>query len=305
MSTLLETCVSRIELGEPQRCNSIVVVPVFLPESGSPEYLTLTEALGRKLTTITEVGSGNVPEVKLINHSELFLLLVEGEELIGARQNRTLNTSIYVSPKSELLVPVSCTERGRWHHLSHFFSDSGYVSPHKMRKAKSDSVRASLAREATFKSDQGEVWKNVDHLAECLFSHSPTHAMADAMAAKSQDLENYLHTLKPLPQQKGLVVIINGQVAGIDILSSARAYQTLHPKFIRSYAIDALIQGKAVPVEKPCELAREFLAKAGACAEQVHRAIGCGEDHRFQGQGVAGAALVNGDDVLHLNLYRN
>ena len=48
-----------------------------------------------------------------------------------------------------------------------------------------------------------------------------------------------------------------------------------------------------------------FFEASKASTEHVHHVVGCGEDHRFEGQKVAGAALVADGRVVHLNLYRN
>jgi hypothetical protein len=40
---------------------------------------------------------------------------------------------------------------------------------------------------------------------------------------------------EPTPQQHGLLALINGQV--VDVLSRASAYQHLHPKLVKSYAM--------------------------------------------------------------------
>jgi len=42
-----------------------------------------------------------VPELLVINQGERAVLLVDGEELVGAKQNRVLNTSVLVRGKSE------------------------------------------------------------------------------------------------------------------------------------------------------------------------------------------------------------
>jgi hypothetical protein len=306
MNTLLTEYLSGIELGEPQQFRNLVVVPIFTSRNGGPEYLTLGEALSGQLAAITELHSaGSVPQVKVTNLAEGLLLLVDGEELIGARQNRTLNTSILVAGRTELVVPVSCTEAGRWAYKSLAFADAGFVSPHRLRKTKSDSVSASLLRNLGHKSDQHAVWMAVDGLCAGSGTKSPTRAMSDAMVTKAKELESYLKDLKPLEGQKGLVALVNGKVAGMDVLSSGRAYQLLHGRLMRCYAMDALLDEGPAAAEAPRDQVRAFFEASKGSKETVRQAVGCGQDHRFRGPSVAGAALVAAGSVIHLSLYRN
>ena len=234
MNSVLETYVSRIDLGEPQRCKNIIVVPVFMTGNHSPEYLTLTEALGKKLASITEVSAaGTVPEVKVFNNSDLFLLLVDGEELVGARQNRTLNASILLAGRSGTIIPASCTERGRWDYQGGktAFGDAGFVSPHKLRSFTSRSVSESLMRGLGHKSDQTGVWHHVALCGMSAGASSQTSAMADVVTKMARELEECLQQLEALPGQQGLAVLVNGIVVGVDLLSSARACQVLHPNW--------------------------------------------------------------------------
>jgi hypothetical protein len=266
----------------------------------------MSEALEQGLAAIAEVGAaGQVPHVSVTNRSELCLLLVDGEELIGARQNRTLNTSILLAGKSETVVPVSCTEAGRWAFKSPAFADAGFIAPHKLRMTKSRSVAAALRRSLGHRSDQHAVWNHIASLCASTHTKSPTSALHDAIQAKAQELERYLAGLKPVPDQKGLLALVNGEVAGLDVVSSGRAYAILHPKFVRSYALEALLDEKPASTEHCRNRVRTFLESSRASSESIHQGIGCGEDHRFQGQGVAGAALVTEGNVIHLNLFRN
>jgi hypothetical protein len=306
MNTLLGDYLSRIDLREPQQFQNLVIVPIFTNANPGGEYLTLTEALDQRLATVTEVSdSGSVPDLKVSNSSDLRMLLVDGEELIGAKQNRTLNTSLLLAGKSETVVPVSCTEAGRWAYKTAGFADAGYISPHNLRKTKSSSVAASLNASTGHKSDQHAVWSKVAHYCSSSGLHSPTSAMHDTLAAKAKELDEYLKHLKPLPDQKGLVALINGEVAGADIVSSARAYQVLHSKFIRSYALEALMEQKQVLIQNARDKTDIFFKSCLATAERIHPVVGCGQDHRFEGNGVAGAALVADSEIIHLNLFQN
>ncbi len=314
MSTLLTDYLSAVVLGEPRPFRNMTVVPVFVSVDRSPDYLTLSEAMAANWVTVTEVNQGgHVPNLKVTNRGASPVLLLDGEELVGARQNRVLNTSVLLRPESETIIPVSCTEAGRWRyrspHLRHagHMSHSGHVMSSELRKLKSSSVQARLcqAEGAAFSSDQGGLWAAVHHLSLKSKVPSPTHALADIFEAKLPDLNAYLQAFQPAPEQKGLVVLINGQVAGVDLVSLSRAYQALHPQIIRSYALDAVVgqTENCAITQDACKKATAFLEAAKACGEQVYPAVGEGADHRFAGTGLAGAALVAQDKVIHLNLY--
>ncbi len=65
-----------------------------------PEWLTLAEAGER--VRITEVGKcGSVPDLRVANLGHLPLLLLDGEQLVGARQNRILNMTVLVAAQRE------------------------------------------------------------------------------------------------------------------------------------------------------------------------------------------------------------
>src|SRR5262245_47020687 len=159
MKNLVHQYLSGIELGEPQKFKNIEIFPVFGQSSRKLEYLTLSEAFQQRLVTVTEVSAtGSVSEVKVAITGESGVLLVEGEELVGARQHRMVATSVLVKPKTETKVPVSCTEAGRWDYRTPAFAHSGHISPPSLRKLNSDSVAAALKRLLGHRSNQSAVW---------------------------------------------------------------------------------------------------------------------------------------------------
>jgi hypothetical protein len=177
---------------------------------------------------------------------------------------------------------------------------------YNLRKLKSSSVLEKLKQSQGYSSDQHALWAGVHALERKAGTRSPTHALADTFQAKLAELDCFLQAFPPLPEQKGLVVLINAEIAGFDLLSLPRAYHSLHSQFIKSYAMDALLE------EKPAnnfELARErvsvFLEESKATAEKVFAAISLGSDYRFESPTVTGSALVTEETIIHLNLYRN
>src|SRR5688572_21551670 len=103
--------------GEPLVHGPLTVIPLLSPGAPDPGWLTLTEA--GDAITIEEVSeAGAVPTLRLVSSADRPVLLLDGEELIGAKQNRVLNTTVLVGAHSRLTIPVSCVEQGRWRYAS-------------------------------------------------------------------------------------------------------------------------------------------------------------------------------------------
>jgi len=144
---ILRDVLEDLRLGTGQHYENMVVIPLFGAQPEGPEYLTLAPALAQGQLTITEASeSGSVPELRVVNKGDLPILLIDGEELVGAKQNRVLNTSILLEPDAETVIPVSCTEQGRWAYTSLHFADSGVVMDRRTRARKVRSVSHSLTR---------------------------------------------------------------------------------------------------------------------------------------------------------------
>ena len=168
---LIAGCLSSLALGPRRQYKNMAVVPLFSPLSDGPEYLTLKEGLERDLATIAEVSlGGSVPRLKVVNRAELPVLLVDGEELIGARQNRVLNTSMLLKEKSETEIPVSCTEQGRWHYTSHHFGHAGHINGFNRspfaKAAKSSFNPSRSRRSSTSREKSSRLARRISILAE-------------------------------------------------------------------------------------------------------------------------------------------
>ena len=295
---------SSFDLGELQHFKNMTVLPLMTSIDDSPKYLILKQALDQHVLVIGEVSQeGRVPELKVINKADTLVLLLDGEELAGAKQNRVLNTSILLKENSETIIPVSCTEQRRWSYKSQEFAESGTVMIPKIRKMKSQTVSDSLHESREFRSDQGTVWTSIDELSEQTGIRSQTAAMKDVYEAKEKELDEYLYTFKCLPGQKGLLSFIDGEVVGFDFLSLDSAYALLHPKLVKSYAMEALLQ-KTPRTEKPgLEKGKEFLKEASRSKEKKYKSIGKGDDHRFEGKKLVGSALKFQKKVIHMAFF--
>jgi hypothetical protein len=130
----IRTLLEKVKLGGKQSHLNMTLFPLLASDAGEPDYLILEEALGQGMVEITEVSQGgSVPDLKLINKSPNKLLVVDGEELVGAKQNRILNATFLIAGQTEITIPVSCVEQGRWSYRSQKFAYGEKVMPPSMR----------------------------------------------------------------------------------------------------------------------------------------------------------------------------
>ena len=95
MDQAVKSHLEGIKFGEMQTHRNVAVFPIFSETDGSPHYLTMKEAMAGGFLTVTEVSEGGpVPELKVINSASIAVLILDGEELAGAKQNRIVNTTI-------------------------------------------------------------------------------------------------------------------------------------------------------------------------------------------------------------------
>jgi hypothetical protein len=75
------------KLARKQLFKNLTLFPLLAPDASRRDYLTLEQALDRSLVRITEIDqAGSVPELRLLNTGKKKILIVEGEELVGAKQ---------------------------------------------------------------------------------------------------------------------------------------------------------------------------------------------------------------------------
>ena len=303
----IHSLITSLRLGEPRIHKGLGLWPVLAEPCLAPAYLTFVEAQPLQGFRITEVSEGgSVPSLRVVNETAHHVLLFDGEELRGAKQNRILNTTILVAAGSTLDVPVSCTESGRWSYQSHEFTSSGSLAYHELRKRKAEAVRENLQACHSPTSDQGAVWDEIEqlHAAGGTADKSQTRAMLDAYEGRRREIEDFSREVPCLDGQCGLLAVLGDRVEGVDVLSRPEAYARLHRRLVESHAMDFLVRkrGESPKPADPLAPAR-FLAEAALAEESVHKSPGLGDDHRLTFRWGHGAALRGEETVVHLALF--
>jgi hypothetical protein len=307
MSVIIDT-ISRIKIGTPATFRNLTLIPLTDGKGMAADYLTLDEALARKTAHVTEVSEGgSVPELKFINEAGQPVFLLDGEELVGAKQNRVLNLSILVPAGKTLIIPVSCVERGRWRHRSREFSSTARAHYAEGRARKMSQVSFSMKSRGQRHSDQGAVWSDLDDKFGRLAASSPTSAMSDIYEQYTAKLEDYVKSFAPAEGQVGMMFAIDGKIVGFDLFDCAETLRKLFPKLTRSYALDALDASLAKETETKApsaDDAAEFLNVVARATLETFPAIGEGEDLRLSARDLTGAALAKKERVVHLSAFR-
>jgi hypothetical protein len=305
LERVISDFIDSINFGEAKAFQNMAVIPLLTPADHVPEFLTLKGALNKGLLVVTEISaSGSVPELLARNNADVPILLLDGEELKGAKQNRVLNATILLREKSETVIPVSCTEHGRWHYTNSHFEDSGLVMAKKVRENKVRGVSQRLRSDRSYRSDQGQVWDDIAFMSREVGVDSATGAMRDVYESKKANLDEYIAAFPLEQNQKGLFILIGGKVVGFDIVALSSAYADLHAKLIKSYAMDALIDHRMASGTDHERSARQFFETIGLSREEKYGSVGYGTDYRFEHETAVGSALVNFATVIHMAFFK-
>ena len=311
MTKNLNDVLSRLSLGSPQAFDDLTVIPFEEtgPNRSSSPLILLDQALSQGEARISEVSeAGVVSRIRVENLAKHPLLILDGEELVGAKQNRVVNLSILVAAKSTLDVPVSCVEAGRWAHRSRHFGTSGHMQFHSGRVRKAESVGTNMKFTGSRQSNQGQVWDDVDAVLDALQVPSPSRSMNDSYATLSGDLDVYANAFSLPGSSVGAVVLHNNRVLGLELLSDPTLFAAVWPKILKSYAVEAIVAKRGPTLARSndsdpaFDLARvqTFMSAVANCSIDSHRAIGLGEDIRLSCEIVVGAALQFREEFVHL-----
>lgn len=292
---------------------SLTIVPLLGTSSSEPDYDTLDAALARGTLHVTEVSeSGHVPEIKVLNKGHLPVLIIDGEELIGAKQNRTVNLSILIPANAEVMVPVTCVEAGRWSHKSRNFSASSRTHFAAGRAAKSAQVSASMLRSGVARADQSQVWEEIERKTARLQASSSTRAMSDLFEQQASAVEAFVRGLPVAEHQVGAVFALNGEPMGVDLFDNPKTFRSLSPKIVRGYALDA-IDRRANPLphdaaprsgQPTTTRATQFMRQVLDAPRSQFAAPGLGETWRLFAPQVSGGGLTANGHLIHLSAFR-
>ena len=237
------------------------------------KYLTLQEALEKKIVVVHETG--NVNELSIENVSPDQEVYVQSGDIVkGGRQDRTIAMDFICPAKSgNMPIAAFCVEHGRWTQRG--------AEPAVVFGSSNDAIAGKDLKLAARKAmSQQEVWQQVAQNQQKLSANAAKPVTDTASQSSFQlsleskpvqdNTQAYVKALEPVIQGRSDVVgyafAINGKVNSADVYANHDLFTKLWPKLIKSSAVEAFAE-----TEKGKKYAAAKAESVQACIEDAQR----------------------------------
>ncbi len=222
MDRLQDVMPATLKFGEIIKVHGLGVLPLINENVLNiiPLLTTLDEALESGTMKIREVDeAGSVPFLQFENHGDKPVLVLDGEEVVGGKQNRIVNSSVIVLAHHSIRVCVSCIQQGRWGGSGDFLSSKAFFKA-SSRGVHKRGVSENLRREGIPVSNQGAIWNEVEKTLRQQGVHSRTADFQDVRRNVAHQIEEFVQGIEPIPGQVGAVFFGRRGVIGAEYLHS-------------------------------------------------------------------------------------
>ena len=285
---------SDIELLNPQSHEHMAIIPLKTQPNYKLDILTLKKGLELGLVEVKECEHSTVNTLIVKNNSISPLLLIDGEEVVGGDQNRIVNSTILVAPKSERNISVSCTEQGRWAYKNEFRS-SIHIADYNTRRAK---LRAKRHNRPV----QSEVWSSIRDLEKSIDFSSPTGAMSESYDAQKVNHDEFLNAFNVVEGQTGVLIIVNGEIKGFELFLNPEIYSHFHEKIIKSYLINSKVENTTFSIN--VDEARLVIENAKDSTFEDKKSNGLEKVYEFENSQGFGNLYTYEQEILHWSYFK-
>jgi hypothetical protein len=297
-----------LKIMAPQRHDKLSIHYLESDRTGYLGIVSFTDAMEKGLLTVTEVGDGDVPCLKFISSSQNNKILIpESTTIEGLKQSRFCRVSILLYPMEELVVPVNCIEIGRFGRED-ASRRTKYNLYSKLRAMNIKTTGDSLKRSEELRNDnsQAQTWSSIDKLREKKERlnkrniSSPTGYVGDIFQDEKDTIDKYLRAFVVPDTACGLVAMLDRQIITMECFGDTKLFKHNHEAILSGIALD-LDQDE---INQQTTMTPEALLRRliGSAKEQ-HKAVGHGQDIRFETSKIVGAALVDDKELYHLEAF--
>lgn len=295
------------EVGEPFFLRNLLIFPFLGKGERKEDFLTLEEATNRGNLVLRETGE--VGSVVLTYEGQDPLFILDGEEVVGALQNRVLNTVVYAKGPVRARVPVSCVEESRWSGRKRTFAPGGISAYPSLRAVLASTVTDSLLKAGVYKSDQSLVWRSVRQYLEASKVTSPTLSMHDIYTSLKDTISSYVKELEEDNSSQirgdllGFIAYAGGIFIGMELFSSENFFDKFKKKLISAYVLEALtiFSGPTSFIER--KEASNWTEGILREDYQAFDGVINGSELRFKGKRRVARAIFDGERFLHLSAF--
>ena len=204
-------------------------VPLQLNDYRNLNLETFGSLLKKKQVEATEIDeNGVVNKIKVKNYSSDFLILHDGEIIVGAKQNRTIDKSVILKSKETRNVDVLCVEKGRWSFRNHEFSQhNSKLSPE---------IRFSKEIVKNY-NKQNTVWNEIDKIYTENNQYSNTSDFCEFKEEENSELVIGKIKSKIFNDRYNGVLVTNNKISFIETFYNSKIYEEQIAKSISTLLI--------------------------------------------------------------------
>lgn len=289
----------RLRVGDPRDSGSLRIHPLVWEGDAGKPFTLLHEALRAGTFEVHEHGPGSVNEVIAVNRGADPVLIVEGESIVGAKQNRVVVRTVLVGAGDSVQIPVGCIQQGRWSPGAGKFD----IAPAMVEPT----IRRSTVREAHTLGhvDQGRLWAAVAEKLGKVGVRSSTGDYQEGVAREEQGAKRRAREFENVPGQVGILALVGGGLLGLELVGHPDTWNALAHRLVPSYVL-AASDGVSWPAPAggaPARTAEEWIAEIARAGMRLGPARGLGTEFALAGSGFAGAGLWYDGRPAHLAVF--
>lgn len=229
----------KVEVGGRFFLRNLTLYPLAYRGNGYfSDILSLNEGISSGVIQLKDEGKVN--SISVTNTGSWPVLILEGESLVGARQDRILNITSIVESETSVVLPVSCVEQNRWSGGKDFSSSLTLAFP-SLRSLLRNSVTKSLKSKSTWEADQQAIWREVKDTLTLTKTRSMTQSMHDMYNSLKEEVNRYLEQSGNLENINGYMVFVEDKFVALDLFATYDLFKKYERKLLESYAMQGIL----------------------------------------------------------------
>ena len=296
----------KLSLGEAQELEPYTIYPLCVGEAMPPDpgLLLTHQAIEAHLLEILEKGEGQVQELDALNKGDRPVVVLEGDTLVGCKQNRVVARSVILGKGKRTPIPVGCMEQGRWSWKSGRFGSGTMRIKPSVRSASTREVLESKKRlMAKASLDQGRLWSDVACSLEVEEVSSGTSDYNAVVEERGAEARSRARALKRQPGQVGVLVMAGGTFLGLELAGHPDTWDELADRTLPAFLMDRDWAPKAKAGATPSGDASAWLGRILKSPIALTPGLGQGQEIDVEDDEFTGSGLWHDQQVVHLAVF--